>query len=39
MQRPSVGGNFEPGRKRDHAQPYLQVGGGAMWNDHPKEEG
>jgi len=39
MQRPPVGGNFEPGGLRDHMQPYLQVGGGLMWIDHPKEEG
>ena len=39
MQRPPVAGKFEPGGQRDHMQPYLQVGGGAMWSDRPKEEG
>ena len=34
-----VGGNFEPSGKWDHMQPYLQVGGGAMCSDRPKEEG
>jgi len=39
MQRSPVEGNFEPGGERDHMQPYLQVGGGVMWSDHPMEEG
>jgi len=39
MQRPPVGGNFEPSGKRDHMHPYLQVGGGAMWSDSPKKSG
>jgi len=30
MQRPPIGGNIEPGGQRDHMQPYLQVGGGAI---------
>lgn len=39
MPRPPVGGNFEPGGKRDHMHPFLQVGGGAMWSDSPKKAG
>lgn len=39
MQRPPIGGDFEPGGQRDHMQPYLQVGGGAIKSDRPKEEG
>ena len=39
MHRPPVGGNFAPSGLRDRMQPYLQVGGGVMWIDCPKEEG
>jgi len=39
MQRPPIGGNFEPGWQRDHMHPYIQVGGGAMWSDSPKKAG
>jgi len=39
MQRPLVGRNFELGGLRDHMQPHIQVGGGVMWIDRPKEKG
>ena len=39
MQRPPVGGNFEPSGQRDHMHPYLQVGGGVMWSDSLKKAG
>ena len=26
-------------RQREHMHPYLEVEGGAMWSDRPKEEG
>jgi len=32
-------GNFKPYGQLDHMHPYLQVGGGAMWSDHPKKAG
>ena len=39
MQRPPIGGNFEPGGLRDHMQPYLQVGGGVCVVIVPRRRG
>ena len=36
MQRPLVGGNFEPSWQRDHMQPHLKVWEKAMWSASPK---